>query len=370
MSDAPEQTDTTETEDFKPDPEWQAFFEKESAAWKELAEYFKWPDRYEGEDEDEGEDDVAEEGDAVEAAMAETDAGEAVVNSKDSPLNPAIKHATAFFEMYLARRPSEIANQAASTAFHMFFNCPDSLVRADAAVEKMGDDSGALAAVAQTYIAMYNVERDEAAGDALGQHLLERLDSDERRSSLLLTMAESWLWNGQHPKARAACDRIIAMNAEESAVKQARALLYEMDNLNVGQMAPVFDSTDINGNPISLAGLRGKTVLIDFWATWCGPCRGEFPHLRRVNEKFTGDRFMLLSISLDEDCGEARKMIEQEKLTWTHMCEGKWRGSRIAELYNVMGIPSTWLIGPDGKIAAKELRGHALDKTIGELLNK
>jgi peroxiredoxin len=141
-----------------------------------------------------------------------------------------------------------------------------------------------------------------------------------------------------------------------------------MDNLNVGQMAPAFEATDIDGHPISLAGLRGKAVLIDFWATWCGPCRGEFPHLRRVNEKFAGDRFMVLSISLDEDCADARKMIEKEKLAWSHVCEGAWHGSRIAELYNVMGIPSTWLIGPDGKIAAKELRGHGADKAVAELL--
>jgi peroxiredoxin len=222
--------------------------------------------------------------------------------------------------------------------------------------------------VAQTYISIYSFERGEAAGDVLGEQLLEKLGNDERRSGLLFSMAESWMWNGQYPKARQACERIIAMNADEDTVKRAQGLIYEMDHLNVGNVAPAFEATDIDGNPIRLLDLRGKAVLIDFWATWCGPCRGEFPHLRRVNEKFAGDRFMILSISLDEDCDTARKMIEKEKLAWTHVCEGAWHGSRIAELYNVSGIPSTWLIGPDGAIAAKDLRHHALDKGVAEVL--
>ena len=149
-------------------------------------------------------------------------------------------------------------------------------------------------------------------------------------------------------------------------MKRSKSLIHELDNLNIGQMAPVFEATDIDGKPVSLAGLRGKVVLIDFWATWCGPCRGEFPHLRRVHEKFAGERFIMLSISLDEDCDKARNMIEKENLAWTQVCEGEWSGSQIAQLYNVMGIPSTWLIAPDGRIANKDLREHDLDKAIGE----
>jgi peroxiredoxin len=364
MSNTQEPTETAEeveTTEYKPDPEWQALFDLEAAAWKELGAYFNWPDHHQDEESEEA-------GEEAEAVVAESSAGEAGINSKDSPLNPAIQHSAAFFDLYLARRPGDLANEAARMAFSLYFNCPNSIDRADAAAARIGDDLDALAAVAQTYISIYSFERDEAAGDALGEQLLERLGSDERRAGLLLSMAESWMWNGQYPKARQACERIIAANAAEHDVKQAKGMIYEMDNLNVGNVAPAFEATDIDGNPIRLAGLRGKVVLIDFWATWCGPCRGEFPHLRRVHEKFAGERFVVLSISLDEDCDEARKMIEKEKLAWVHVCEGQWHGSRIAELYNVMGIPSTWLVGPDGRIAAKDLRGHHADKVIAELL--
>lgn len=362
MSDTQEPTETTEN---TPDPEWQAFFNQVNCAWKEMDDYFGWS-RSTGDEE--GEDD---EGDAESEGeeTGETAEDEAtVINPTDSPVNPTIKHSASFFEMYLARRPDELATEAARTAFSMYFNCPNSIELADEAAAQIGDDLDTLAAVAPMYVSVYRMQRDEAAGEALAERLLERLDSDERRSGLLIEMADTWMWGGQYDKARPACERIVAMNADEHIVKRAKGMLYEMDNLNVGQMAPAFEATDIDGHPISLAGLRGKVVLIDFWATWCGPCRGEFPHLRRVNEKFAGDRFMVLSISLDENCDEASKMIVKEKLAWTHVCEGQWHGSRIAELYNVMGIPSTWLIGPDGKIAAKELRGHGADKAVAELL--
>jgi peroxiredoxin len=367
MSNTQEPNETAEPTDEAPDPAWQAFYDQVNAAWKEMDAYFGWSAG--GDDDDEGASDAeGEDGEEDADASGEEAAGEVGLNSIDSPLNPAIKHSAAFFELYLARRPGDLANEAARTAFSMYFNCPDSLQRAEAGVSQIGDDLDALAVVAPTYVSLCRLKRDEAAGDALAEQLLEKLGSDTRRSGLLIEMADNWKWNGLYDKMRPACERVIAMNADEHDVKRAKALIYEIENLNVGQPAPAFEATDIDGNPISLAGLRGKAVLIDFWATWCGPCRGEFPHLRRVNEKFASDRFTLLSISLDENCDEARAMIAKEKMAWNHVCEGQWSGSRIAEMYNVMGIPATFLIGPDGKIAAKDLRHQGLDKGIAEVL--
>jgi peroxiredoxin len=86
-----------------------------------------------------------------------------------------------------------------------------------------------------------------------------------------------------------------------------------------------------------------------------------------VAERFAGKGFVLLSISLDQDCEAARKMIKQEHLSWTHVCEGGFE-SAVAKLYNVMGIPTTYLIGPDGRIAAKDLREHAIDEAVARLV--
>jgi peroxiredoxin len=270
--------------------------------------------------------------------------------------------------MYLARRPSDIARYAAQYAFMMMTNVRGGSKLADDALAQIGDDEATLAGIAQWIVYAYQNDGRHSETEALRENLLAKLATDEARSEVLIEFADNWLSSGERDKARPACERVIAMNAAEHAVKRAKGMLYEMDNLNIGQPAPAFEAADIDGNPISLAGLRGKAVLIDFWATWCGPCIGEFPHLRRVRETFAGDQLTMLSISLDEDCDEARKMIEKEKLAWNHVCEGKWNGSRIAELYNVMGIPSIFLIGPDGKIAAKDLRHHDLDKGVARLL--
>ncbi len=319
------------------DLEMAAFDAQVEAAWKEIEAYYEQQEK----------------------GGAESPALEA---------HPAHKHAAVFFDLYLARRPSDIARYAAQYAFMMFTNVEGGSRLAEAALQQIGDDGETLAGVAQWAVYAYQNDDRREEAEALGERLLAGISSGEGRSALLHEFAQNALHSGEYAEARAFCERVIALNASPRDVTRCKGMLHQMDNLNSGQMAPVFEATDIDGNPIRLAGLRGKAVLIDFWATWCGPCRGEFPHLRRVNEKFAGDRFVVLSISLDEDCEDARKMIEKEKLTWLHVCEGAWSGSKIAQLYNVMGIPSTWLIAPDGTIAKKGLREHDLDKAIGELL--
>jgi hypothetical protein len=96
------------------------------------------------------------------------------------------------------------------------------------------------------------------------------------------------------------------------------------------------------------------------------PKQGEFPHLRRIHERFKDKSFVMLSISLDDDCEAVRKMIAQEKLPWRHICEGGWE-SPLASLYNVLGIPRTVLIGPGGRIVAKGLRNTEMDPAIERL---
>jgi peroxiredoxin len=370
MSTTQDPTESTQTADDTLDPEWQAFYAQVDNAWHEMAAYFRWPQSADDDVEDgEDEEDDTDGSEADEATGQETGDGDAVINSIDSPLNPAIKHSAAFFDLYLARRPDDLANEAARTAFSMFFNCPDSIGRADAAAAQIGDDLDALAAIAPTYVSIYRMKRDETAGDALAERLLDTLNTDAQRSGLIFDMAENWMWSGRYDRARPACERIIAMNADEHHVKRARGMIYEMDNLNVGQIAPTFSAPSLDGGEVNLLDLRGKAVLLDFWATWCGPCIGEFPHLRRVHEKFADNDLMMVSISLDDDCDAAQRKIASERLAWTHVCEG-WSESKIAQLYNVMGIPSTWLIAPNGTIAAKDLRGHDLDKAIGELLGR
>jgi peroxiredoxin len=251
----------------------------------------------------------------------------------------------------------------------MWTNVDDRSKHIDAAVTQIGDDADALAMAIPSAIYAYRLDGRDDEIEPLTERLLAKLDTDERRSEVLCELAENCVLNNLREEARELCERVIALDASDYAVRRCRGLLHELDNLNVGQIAPTFSAPGLDGGEVNLASLRGKAVLLDFWATWCAPCIGEFPHLRRVHEKFSGTNFTIISISLDDDCNAARKKIASERLAWTHVCEG-WQESKIARLYNVMGIPSTWLIAPDGTIAAKDLRGHAVDKAVGELLGR
>jgi peroxiredoxin len=141
--------------------------------------------------------------------------------------------------------------------------------------------------------------------------------------------------------------------------------------LRPGDAAPVFRATTIDGREIALSELRGKVVLIDFWATWCAPCVAEIPTIKRALNKYgTNGEFVVVGVSLDSGADVVRRFVEQRKIPWPQIALGPAEQNEIAKKYNVVGIPATFLIDRDGKVAAVELRGAALDQELGKLLQK
>lgn len=136
------------------------------------------------------------------------------------------------------------------------------------------------------------------------------------------------------------------------------------------KFAPGFKVKSTEGMDLSLDGLRGKVVLLDFWATWCGPCRVEMPEVKKVWKKYGGDQFIIVGVSLDGDRGSFESYVRSEGLTWPQYFDGGGWGNKIARLYNVSGIPDTVLIDHDGIIRARGLRGGALYSKIGDLIKK
>lgn len=134
-----------------------------------------------------------------------------------------------------------------------------------------------------------------------------------------------------------------------------------------GQVAPDFSATALDGKEFKLSGLRGKTVLLDFWATWCGPCVGELPTLKQAQEKFADRGLVIVSISLDNQAETARKFASQQGMNWTQLWTAGVYESELAKLYGVGAIPATFLIGPDGKVVARDLRGKKLLRQIEKL---
>ncbi len=138
--------------------------------------------------------------------------------------------------------------------------------------------------------------------------------------------------------------------------------------LKVGDEAPEIALSNPEGKQIKLSSLRGKYVLIDFWASWCGPCRQENPNVVRVYNQYKDKNFEIYGVSLDREQAKWVQAIQQDNLTWTHVSDLKFWSSEAAKTYNVRGIPATFLLDPKGKIIAKNLRGEALESKLMELL--
>jgi thiol-disulfide isomerase/thioredoxin len=139
--------------------------------------------------------------------------------------------------------------------------------------------------------------------------------------------------------------------------------------LKVGDVAPDFEITTLDDKPLRLSEYRGKYVLLDFWATWCLPCRAEIPHLKQTYEKFGGrENFELISLSVDSERDAAKKFVAEQGCPWPQGFLGNMSDSPVAATYGVRGIPAILLLGPDGKVIAKDLRGAAIQDAIAKAL--
>ncbi|MEO0405514.1 MAG: TlpA disulfide reductase family protein, partial [Bacteroidota bacterium] len=139
--------------------------------------------------------------------------------------------------------------------------------------------------------------------------------------------------------------------------------------LKPGTAAPEIALPNPEGEMVRLSDYRGNYVLIDFWASWCRPCRAENPNVVRMYNKFQGKNFEIFGVSLDKTKDKWVKAIEQDNLQWPHVSDLKFWQSAAAKLYNVNSIPFTVLIDPDGNVIQTNLRGSALEQKLDEIFN-
>lgn len=141
---------------------------------------------------------------------------------------------------------------------------------------------------------------------------------------------------------------------------------------SIGSYAMDFTQNDTLGNPVSLSSFKGKYLLVDFWASWCGPCRRENPNVVKAFNKYKDRNFTILGVSLDRPNAKDRwlKAIHDDGLTWNHVSDLKYWDNEVAKQYGIRAIPQNILLDPQGKIIAKNLSGEELDQKLSEVLAK
>ena len=138
----------------------------------------------------------------------------------------------------------------------------------------------------------------------------------------------------------------------------------------IGKKFPPFSERDINGKPLSTEGFKGKIVLVDFWAVWCGPCVSELPNVKQTYSKYHKAGFEIIGISLDQDRKKLTDFIARNEMPWQQFFDGQGWQNKLAQQYGINSIPATFLLDGNGNIIARNLRGPALEQAVAKALKK
>ncbi|MBE7174135.1 MAG: TlpA family protein disulfide reductase [Williamsia sp.] len=166
-------------------------------------------------------------------------------------------------------------------------------------------------------------------------------------------------------------DRFASLAPDVQKSYYGKMLSNLIENSKIGEVGSAaidFTQNDPSGKPVSLSSFKGKWVLVDFWASWCGPCRQENPNVVRTYEKFKDKNFTVLGVSLDRSKDPWLKAIKDDRLNWTQVSDLQFWNNEVAQKYRIQSIPQNFLIDPNGIIVARDLRGAELVARLTELL--
>lgn len=287
--------------------------------------------------------------------------------------DPQPRYAKEFFDYFLNNIQTTAGKKAGETAFMMWANlgAADDLERA---ISKIPRESNIWREILNSIGNTYYRSKRNADYFALINRLEDELTDPGSRSELKLRIAHYAATQKDPRRAKACLEEVVALGAHPYDVQKAQGELYEMDYLNVGQAAPDFSAETIDGHAFVLSDFRGKVVVLEFWATWCGPCLPEIDHLAALEKQLAGSDFQIIGVSKDNDLNALRRFLAERALTWPQVQQlAEFNGDvlqqdSILNLYNVFGIPRSFLIDHDGMLVAKDLRGEELQAEVRELL--
>lgn len=253
-------------------------------------------------------------------------------------------------------------------------------IRYEQALKPINDEYAALAAKQkaatpeQQQSATFEKEnnRVEKAIEAKETIFNKKFIQDNPASYISLNALETYAYGADYTDISPLFNGLSQEIKESEAGKKFAERLPKLKAVALGQVAPVFAEADTSGKIVSLESFRGKYVLVDFWASWCGPCRRENPNVVKAYNRYKEKNFTIIGVSLDRPNSKKKWLdaIHKDGLTWTHVSDLQFWKSKIADLYGVRAIPQNFLIDPNGKIIAKNLHGDDLEDKLAELFGK
>ncbi len=231
------------------------------------------------------------------------------------------------------------------------------------ALEQKHSEQPAQLQRAYTELQQRSVKKVKAFIDSIGPSIVSY-----RAASALAPEEEAAYLNAFNSKMQTALPESKYTQQLALKVQAINQELEATQHLQVGKPAPDIQLNTPEGTPIALSSLKGKVVLVDFWASWCGPCRQENPNVVKMYKQYKNKGFEIYGVSLDKNRADWLSAIEEDKLTWLHVSDLQFWNSAAAQTYNIRAIPATYLVGKDGIILAKNLRGPALEAKVAEVL--